>query len=121
MYAGAAEPIRQVQHSPDQPARVVSSSSFYKVEKALTRLAARRLESLMVWFERKLRIWACAVQYRVLGNDVMSMNIIKDANFRGALCTSLSLAYSIANCFRRPWYGLPKKWPPVECTNIWPA
>ena len=28
--------------------------------------------------------WACAVQYKVLGDDVMTMNIIKNENFRGA-------------------------------------
>ena len=79
-----------------QPARVVSykklvlsGSSFYKVEKRLGRLARRWLESLRVWFERNTvcadAFWACAVQYKVIGDGVMTMNIIKNANFRAFL------------------------------------
>ena len=75
MWAGVSEPIQQVRRSPDQPARVVScrklvlsSSSFCKVEKALY-----KVEGVLT----TNAFWACTVQYKVLGYDVMTMNIIK--------------------------------------------
>ena len=109
IVAGAAEPIRQVRRLPDLPTWVVSrrisllsSSSFYKVEKVLACLARCRFE---LWSERLLyaRTHCGHAQCgKRCPGCVITMNIIKIANFRGALRAPFSFAYSMTNCFRLP-------------------